>query len=302
MAKDKWGLGKNFGDQAKNGLDGELAQSIRSDPESWASLAKIPGISDTLKDSPELLPQIIDDPKLALDTFNQQAAAPGTSDSSGFTQGTSTLDQLNKYVLRDDTTGMQPTVAVDKILSAENVFDAQVTGLEKSALQIADSAQSLLKGELPADVAAQIRQQSSEAALRFGLGTDQAAAALTARDLGLTSMQLQQEGVSRMTQAAAMRESSAKLAQSRAEFGRQYNLALDDFQTKVRTLNLQGLALEQDRQQFNAKQNMTILSFMVDLLGKQQELGYRYASSDMDATNMMGAFDSMMTQFEGLLG
>lgn len=302
MAKDNWGIGKNFGDQAKNGLDGELAQSIRSDPESWASLAKIPGISDTLKDSPELLPQIIDDPKLALDTFNQQATAPGTSDSSGFTQGTSTLDQLNKYVLRDDTANTQPTVAVDKILSAENVFDSQVSALEKSAMQLEDSAQSLLKGEIPADVAAQIRQQSSEASLRFGLGTDQAAAAVTARDLGLTSLQVQQEGVSRMTQAAAMRESSAKLAQSRSEFGRQYNLALDDFQTKVRTLNLQGLALEQDRQQFNAKQNMTILSFMVDLLGKQQELGYRYASSDMDATNMMGAFDSMMTQFEGLLG
>jgi len=167
MVTKKWGIssGKNFGDQIKNGYDGELAASIRSAPDAWASLAKIPGISDTLKESPELIPQLIDDPQKALETFNSQSAASADGGSNGFMQNESTMDQLNKYVLRDDTAGMQPDVGIDKILATENVFDSQVSALEKSAMQLEDSAQSLLKGEIPADVAAQIRHTSSDCTL-----------------------------------------------------------------------------------------------------------------------------------------
>ena len=53
----------------------------------------------------------------------------------------------------------------------------------------------MLAGKIPEDVQAQIRQVASENAGIKGLGLGQAGRALVARDLGLTSLQIQAQGL-----------------------------------------------------------------------------------------------------------
>lgn len=62
--------------------------------------------------------------------------------------------------------------------------------------QVSNVTGSLLNGSIPEDVQAQVRQLASENAGIKGLGFGQGGRALGVRDLGLTSLQLQQQGLS----------------------------------------------------------------------------------------------------------
>ena len=64
--------------------------------------------------------------------------------------------------------------------------------LKKGTEQLA----AFIRGEIPKDVSDQVAQQSAERALGGGFGGSGAAKALTARDLGLTSLNLVQQGLS----------------------------------------------------------------------------------------------------------
>jgi hypothetical protein len=56
------------------------------------------------------------------------------------------------------------------------------------------NTQALLRGEIPQDVQDQIRTAGAETSMRGGFAGSEAARTLTARDLGLTSLQLEQQG------------------------------------------------------------------------------------------------------------
>lgn len=66
--------------------------------------------------------------------------------------------------------------------------------LQANYAQFGQNTQSLLNGQIPADVQAQIQNSTAFQALQGGYGGSGMAHALTARDLGLTSLQLQQQG------------------------------------------------------------------------------------------------------------
>ncbi len=70
----------------------------------------------------------------------------------------------------------------------------QVPGYQEGQTQRTQNALALLRGELPPDVAAQVQRQSAGRALAGGYAGSQAARNLTARDLGRTSLALQQAG------------------------------------------------------------------------------------------------------------
>jgi len=70
----------------------------------------------------------------------------------------------------------------------------QVPGYQEAQTQRTQNAMALLRGELPPDVAAQVQRQSAGRALAGGYAGSQAARNLTARDLGRTSLALQQAG------------------------------------------------------------------------------------------------------------
>ena len=70
----------------------------------------------------------------------------------------------------------------------------QVPGYQEAQAQRTQNAMALLRGELPPDVAAQVQRQAAGRALAGGYAGSQAAQNLTARDLGRTSLALQQAG------------------------------------------------------------------------------------------------------------
>lgn len=70
----------------------------------------------------------------------------------------------------------------------------QVPGYQEAQAKRAENALALLRGELPPDVAAQVQRQAASRAVSGGFAGSQAARNLTARDLGRTSLALQQAG------------------------------------------------------------------------------------------------------------
>lgn len=70
----------------------------------------------------------------------------------------------------------------------------QIPGYQEGQAQRTQNAMALLRGELPPDVLAQVQRQSAGRALQGGFAGSQAAGNLTARDIGRTSLALQQAG------------------------------------------------------------------------------------------------------------
>jgi len=70
----------------------------------------------------------------------------------------------------------------------------QIPGYQEAQAARSQNALALLRGELPPDVAAQVQRQSAGRALTGGYAGSQMARNLTARDLGRTSLVLQQAG------------------------------------------------------------------------------------------------------------
>ena len=76
--------------------------------------------------------------------------------------------------------------------------------LMKQITQIGSLASSYLNGVIPQDVQDQIQRATAQQSIQGGYGGTEMARNLTARDLGLTSMQLQQTGMGMSQTAASM--------------------------------------------------------------------------------------------------
>lgn len=76
--------------------------------------------------------------------------------------------------------------------------------------QVQSNIGAQLRGEIPTDVASQIQRNSAGKALQGGFGGGSALGRnLTARDFGLTSMGIQQQGLSNLTSFAGMADTPA---------------------------------------------------------------------------------------------
>jgi hypothetical protein len=77
--------------------------------------------------------------------------------------------------------------------------------LAQSAEQLSASTNSLLRGEIPQDVADQIRRQTAERGVLGGYGSGSGMGRnLTARDLGLTSLDMMRQGAQTLPEVAQL--------------------------------------------------------------------------------------------------
>ena len=76
----------------------------------------------------------------------------------------------------------------------ENILPKAMEAADEMSRQALDMVNAQLRGEIPDDVAAQLRRQAAEISQQIGV-RGQAAQYLTARDLGRTSMDIQQQGL-----------------------------------------------------------------------------------------------------------
>jgi len=97
--------------------------------------------------------------------------------------------QQNIASLEPATELARKTTAAEQTQLEEQLRRA-IPGYDQIVQQASKNIGSALRGELPTDVAAQIQRSTAGRALAGGFGR-----ALTARDLGLTSLQLQNQGL-----------------------------------------------------------------------------------------------------------
>jgi len=129
----------------------------------------------------------LQDPSVAQGTYaTQQAAIPGMENTAAAAD------------LASNTERQQQLTSVDP-------------DLMKQIGQMGKLASSYLNGQIPQDVQDQIQRATAQSSLQGGFGGTGMARNLTARDLGLTSMQLQQTGMNfsgaAATEAAAVNPS-----------------------------------------------------------------------------------------------
>lgn len=95
--------------------------------------------------------------------------------------------------------------AAENLVSQANIFSTnQINQMLQSVIPgysgivsgASGNIQSMLKGEVPTDVAQQIQNSAAARAIGGGYGGSGAHANLVARDLGLTSLDLTQKGIS----------------------------------------------------------------------------------------------------------
>lgn len=118
----------------------------------------------------------------------------------------STLDSLmptwREDILGASATSQQYINALTEKFKTDVLPSAMAAANELSA-QALSNVSAQLRGELPDDVAAQLKRTAAETAQQIGV-RGQAAQYLTARDLGLTSLQLQQTGLANAAGALAI--------------------------------------------------------------------------------------------------
>lgn len=108
---------------------------------------------------------------------------------------------------RKDMLGAAGTAQADSIAMTErfkrNVLPEAMASADAMSAQALSNAHAQLRGELPDDVAAQVRRHAAEISNQIGV-RGQAAQFLTARDLGRTSLDMMQLGLENAPEALAL--------------------------------------------------------------------------------------------------
>lgn len=182
----------------------------------------------------------------------------------------------------------------------DSEFGRQAGLASNSIDKLSAANESLLKGEIPADVAASVRRAASENSIVSGV-RGQAARAMSARDLGLTSMDIRQKGVEAEGAIANARSGLATLHQKFSEMLANRNFAIRELEDEARTQNLRVIDQERQRIATNLSTNVSILGYISDLIRTQQTLNVQAAGDKTDPSGMISAIDNWLTQFSGKL-
>lgn len=144
----------------------------------------------------------------------------------------------------------------------DNIDQIELPG-EALLQQAQDVTSQMLQGEIPEDVQAQVEQISAERAIQggFGFGDSQAARNLVARDLGLTSLDITNQGIQH---AGTLAETGLKFAGLREEMRRtdnEFMAQLKDLQVKQDSLDMASYNLMSENMRFAlAEANDMIIS------------------------------------------
>lgn len=173
---------------------------------------------------------------------------------------------------------------------------------------IRQTSESYLRGEIPADVQSQIRRMTSERGLASAIGRGQAGQAATARDLGLTSLQLQQQGVGMRQTAAGITQAAAGIAsaladmtEKRYQFDKSYELEANKLMEEMRRTDVDVLRIDQSRRQFNASNNLKLVELVANLADSRARIQTSLAQSDIDDTNVRASMDQVIKQLDSLI-
>ena len=156
--------------------------------------------------------------------------------------------------------------------------------------------ESMLKGEIPADVSAAVRRAASENSIMRGIG-GQAGRALSARDLGVTSSAIQQQGMQNQEKIAGLQQTLATTTNSIREAGLARNKDLQALENDSRRLNLDAISQERQRVGTNIQANMQLLGLMRDMVNSQYSLAAQMSLGAGDPSGVISAYDAWLARF-----
>jgi hypothetical protein len=213
--------------------------------------------------------------------------------------GRSQWDVISEYALGpsdvSELPGMQMTALSDIGKSTEAV-DRGMSQVEASLDRLSAANASMLKGEIPADVAASVRRAAGESSIAGGLFGG-SARALSARDLGKTSFDVRQQGIAN---ESAVNESRGALIAAREnirQFNYNRNAAIAELSVKARQQNLSAIDVERQRIATNIEANINILNQIAGMVSAQQSTAAQAAANKIDPANIIESFDNMIEQF-----
>ena len=202
--------------------------------------------------------------------------------------------------------------------------DSAIAGLEDMISGLREKNKDWLAGRISGDVADQLRSQSALSARSGGAGAGSPLARnLQARDFGLTSMQIQQQGMQQEGALAGLQQGLAGMREQRMQFmtqlreeqeryrgsfamdkaktgeaSRQFGANLQDQMYRTQ-LAQRELLLKQEA--FNAEQNFRLVELITNstlaMMGQQVQA----AGSDVDFGGNLTTFNDLQAKLERLL-
>ena len=206
---------------------------------------------------------------------------------------TSSISTSTASVQNDLYSGMPKSLSLSSTQQAGN--EASDQAFNDLMAQMSKVAGSQLKGEIPADVEAQVRMRAAEKGLFYGLGSGSPAnRALTARDLGLTSLQIQQQG-----QQAG--QALAGLSESRRQFNIQAEQAYKSYLEDVRRGDLSATELAERSRQFNSQQRLAAIELSANVLDSYMKIAYSYSAIGKPTAGQRASAGMTSDSFESML-
>ena len=176
-----------------------------------------------------------------------------------------------------------------------------LTSMKGSLAKMSSANESMLKGEIPADVSASVRRAASENSIMRGVG-GQAGRALSARDLGLSSMDIKQKGIENEGKLAEMRRGMADSYDKMRTWSKTYDAGLRELEIKARAENTTAISHELDRAKFNAQRNVDLVKILGDLVSNQQSVAGTLAGNDIDPAGSMASFQQYIDSIIQMMG
>jgi hypothetical protein len=151
-----------------------------------------------------------------------------------------------------NSTGVNTDIPDD--INSNIDFDVNSSLLSNTELTdiAGDKAKQLMTGEIPEDLREQVTDLSTATAMKGGFGMGEAGRKLVARDLGTTSLALQESGMNQAMAVNQSRNQTASLFKDFTDSNRNYQLALSNDKISKDQLALMGNELISKNQQYVA--------------------------------------------------
>lgn len=256
----------------------------------------IPGAVDTLKGNPELAAQVLKDPVASLAAYEDAVGAGGTGSTTPSAQISATADISMPAPGTPESVGLPNIDAA----AADAGYSKQTDTLDKMITDLVDANESMLKGEIPGDVTAATRQGVNESAMTAGLFGPNAVQ-LGVQQLGTTSLNIKQQGIQNATATAGLQVQATQFAQQKREFDYTYRLNTQQLLEDMRRTELSYKQLAEQQAEYNASNNMQLISYIADLVTNSAQIQTNLAINDIDGETIASDFNALILQLDKLL-
>jgi hypothetical protein len=175
--------------------------------------------------------------------------------------------------------------------------DTQVEQTQADIEAIRQLGQQLLTGNIPVDVSEAVSRASAAGSLSRGIVSDsQLSRNLTARDLGMTSLDLMGKGADVLGTTAQLSQGLAAFQESRAQYRAQFQLASAELRDAIRKTDLSVAQLGEEKHQFKQKMTLALNEQIINVGLAREELQFKYAAADKKPGSALSTLDNLASQ------